>query len=188
MESIAAIVAPVATTIAALVVASNLGARITGYGFIIFTVGSIAWTGLGYATDQPNLLWQNVVLTGLNLFGVWRWLGRQSRIEEGGMAAAEASEGAAGESLFPVSLMMKARIDDPDGTELGTCVDAMAGCDSGRIRYVVVSEGGLAGVGETLRRLPWPDACVRSDKLVTRLDAAEFCALRPIRKDEWPAG
>lgn len=188
MEQIASIVAPVATTIAALVVASNLGARITGYGFVVFTIGSVAWIILGHATDQPNLLWQNVVLTGLNLFGIWRWLGWQSRIEDGAMAAAEASEGQAGEALFPVSLMMKAKIEDEGGVELGTCVDAMAGCDSGRIRYVVVSEGGLAGVGDTLRRLPWEDACVRSDRLVTRLAAADFCALRPIRKDEWPAG
>ena len=188
MESIAGIVAPIATTIAALVVASNLGARITGYGFVVFTIGSVAWTILGYVTDQPNLLWQNVALTALNLFGVWRWLGWQSRIEEGASAAAEASEGRAGESLFPVTLMMKAKIEDHDGEHLGTCVDAMAGCESGAIRYVVVSEGGLAGVGETLRRLPWPDACVREEKLVTRLSAAEFCALRPIRKDEWPAG
>ena len=188
MESIAGIVAPIATTIAALIVASNLGARITGYGFIIFTVGSLAWTLLGYVTDQPNLLWQNVMLTALNLFGVWRWLGRQSRIEDGAMAAAEASEARAGESLFPVSLMMKARIEDGEGTELGTCVDAMAGCDSGRIRYVVVSEGGVAGLGETLRRLDWPNACIRSDRLVTSLAASDFCALQPIRKDDWPAG
>lgn len=187
MEDIAGIVAPVATTIAALVVASNLGARITGYGFIVFTVGSISWTALGYVTDQPNLLWQNVILTGLNLFGVWRWLGRQSRIEDGAMAAAEASQDQPGESLFPVSLMMKASIETADGKEIGTCVDAMAGCQSGRIRYVVVSEGGMAGVGETLRRLPWQDACVHSDRLVTRIAAADFCALQSISKDDWPS-
>ena len=47
MESIAGWVAPVATTIAALMTASNLGSRITGYGFIVFTVGyaSIGWNG-----------------------------------------------------------------------------------------------------------------------------------------------
>ena len=89
--------------------------------------------------------------------------------------------------MFPVSLMLKARIDDRNGAEIGTCVDAMAGCDSGRIRYVVVSEGGVAGVGETLRRLPWTDASVRSDRLVTGLDAASFCRLAPIDKDDWPA-
>jgi hypothetical protein len=187
MESIASVVAPIATTIAALITASNLGARITGYGFIVFTIGSIAWTALGYLTGQPNLLWQNVILTGLNLFGVWRWLGRQSKIEDGAMAAAEASEGGAGESLFPVSLMTKARVEDGEGRELGFCVDAMAGCDSGRIHYIMVSEGGVAGVGESLRRLEWSEACVRSDKVVTRLGQHEFCALQTISKDEWPA-
>ena len=37
MENIASWVATVATIIAALMTASNLGARITGYGFIVFT-------------------------------------------------------------------------------------------------------------------------------------------------------
>ena len=69
MESIASWVAPIATTIAALMTASNLGSRVTGYGFVVFTIGSIAWAALGIATGQPNLLWQNVILTGLNLFG-----------------------------------------------------------------------------------------------------------------------
>jgi hypothetical protein len=96
--------------LAALIVASNLGARITGIGFIVFTVGSVSWTILGLTTEQPNLLWQNVVLTGLNLFGVWRWLGWQARIEEGGDAAARESRSEPGETLFPVSLLMKAKV------------------------------------------------------------------------------
>ncbi len=187
MEQIASFVAPVATTIAALVVASNLGARITGYGFIVFTIGSIAWTILGYTTGQANLLWQNVALTALNLFGVWRWLGRQTRIEDGATAAAEASRGRDGESLFPVSLLTKAGIVARDGEEIGSCVDAMAGCHSGRLRYVVVAEGGIAGAGETLRRLQWNDVHVDSDRLVTRLDAPGFCGLPQVHKDDWPA-
>ena len=44
-----------ATTIAALMTASNLGSRITGYGFIVFTLGSIAWLTLGIATGQANV-------------------------------------------------------------------------------------------------------------------------------------
>jgi hypothetical protein len=186
MEQIASIVAPVATTIAAFIVASNFGARVTGYGFVIFTVGSIAWTALGYATDQPSLLWQNVLLTALNLFGIWRWLGRQSRIEDGAMAAAEASEHRPGEPLFPVSLLTKGRIVDGRGEEIGACVDAMAGCRSGRIRYVVATEGGVAGMGETLRRLPWEQARIEADELQTSLDSSRFCGLPSIAKDDWP--
>ena len=155
MENIVSWVATVATIVAACMTASNLGARITGYGFIVFTIGAIAWLTLGWLTNQPALIWTNVVMTGLNLFGVWRWLGRQAKVEEGGRTAAAKSEGTPGETLFPVSLLTgaRARVDDKD---VGSCVDAMAGCRSGRLSYVVVSDGGLAGVGETLRRKHFP--------------------------------
>lgn len=186
MESIASIVAPVATSIAAFIVASNLGARITGYGFIIFTVGSIGWIVLGVATDQPNLLWQNILLTGLNVFGIWRWLGRQARIEDGASHAASASEQAPDETLFPISLLSRAQVVCSDGTQIGTGVDAMAGCSSGRIRYVVVSEGGIAGMGERLRRLDWTSASVDGETLVAALDSDALCRLPEIDRDDWP--
>ena len=187
MEQIASIVAPVATTIAALIVASNLGARITGVGFIIFTIGSVAWSILGLATDQANLLWQNVILTGLNLFGIWRWLGWQARIEQGGASAAKDSHTEAGETLFPLSLLTKARVVSKDGREVGRCVDALAGCSSGRISYIVVAEGGVAGVGQTLRRLPWR-GCVADDDCVTApIELSQFCTLEPLEPDHWPA-
>ena len=186
MEQLATWVAPVATTIAALMTASNLGTRITGTGFIVFTIGSIAWAILGLATGQDNLLWQNVVLTGLNLFGIWRWLGRQARIEDGGQSAAEASEATPGEALFPVSLLAKATVVGKRGVDLGTTVDAMAGCGSGRIAYLVVAHGGVAGVGESLRRLDWHRASVDGDVVRARLDAAQFDRLEPLAKDDWP--
>ena len=85
-------IATIATVLAASLTASNLGARITGYGFVIFTVGSIAWLTLGTMSGQPALVWTNAVLTLLNLFGIWRWLGRQAKVEAGSEAAAEASE------------------------------------------------------------------------------------------------
>ncbi|QNM83252.1 PRC-barrel domain-containing protein [Sphingomonas sabuli] len=187
MQQIASIVAPLATTIAALIVASNLGARITGAGFIIFTVGSIGWCLLGYATGQDNLLWQNIILTGLNLFGVWRWLGWQRRIEEGGAKAAKDSKGEPSETLFPVSLLTKAKIVTKDGEDLGKAVDAMAGCGSGRIAYLVVAEGGVAGVGETLRRLPWTGCMAGEDGVTAPVARQDFCKLEALEPDNWPA-
>lgn len=187
MEQIVTYLAPVATTIAALIVASNLGARITGFGFIIFAVGSVSWTILGAMTDQPNLLWQNVVLTGLNLFGVWRWLGWQARIEEGGTAAARDSRREAGESLFPVSLLSKGEVVSVDGKQVGRCVDAMAGCSSGRITYLVVAEGGVAGVGESLRRLPRTGCSVDDERVKAPLSRSRFCELEPLEPEHWPA-
>jgi hypothetical protein len=57
---------------------------------------------------------------------------------------------------------------------------------SGRVDYVVVSEGGLAGVGETLRRMPWTMMAVHGEKLVTKLRADEFRRLESLPRDEWP--
>ena len=118
----------------------------------MFLVGSLAWLATGVMTDQPALVWTNTVLTVLNIFGIWRWLGRQARVEEGGRAASEASEETPGEALFPISLLARAAVRGGQA-ELGQCVDAMAGCHSGRLSYVVVSEGGIGGVGETLAPL-----------------------------------
>jgi len=187
MEQFATYAAPVATTIAALIVASNLGARITGFGFIVFTLGSVCWAILGFATDQPNLLWQNVILTALNLFGIWRWLGWQARLEEGGAAAARDSRSEPGESLFPVSLLLKADVLDSKGEQAGNCVDAMAGCSSGQLAYVVVAEGGVAGVGQSLRRLPWRACSVQGEEVRAAVDLSEFCKLEALEPGHWPA-
>ena len=155
MADIISWIATIATIIAASMTASNLGSRITGYGFCVFLVGSLCVARDRHRSrDQPALMWTNVVLTVLNIFGIWRWLGRQAKVEEGARAAAEASEHMPGETLFPVSLLTRAPVRS-GGSEIGHCVDAMAGCSSGRLSYIVVSQGGVAGVGETLRRLPW---------------------------------
>ena len=185
MAEIISWMATVATVIAASMTAANLGSRITGYGFCVFLVGSLSWLVTALLTGQPALLWTNAVLTILNIFGIWRWLGRQARIEEGAAEAAAASGRTPGEALFPISLLLKAPIEDRDGKALGTCVDAMAGCSSGELRYVVATEGGVAGLGETLREIPWKRAQVESDKLV--VISGQISRFREIEKDEWPA-
>src|SRR4051812_39632783 len=166
-------IATIATIIAALMTAANLGARITGSGFAVFLIGSLSWLATGLLTGQPALTWTNAVLTALNMFGIWRWLGRQASVEEGGGAAAEASSDTPGEALFPVSLLARAEVAGTDGT-LGSCIDALAGCRSGRIAYVVVSEGGVAGVGETLRRLPWTTAHVQGERVLADMAGVWF--------------
>lgn len=179
-------VATVATVIAASITAANLGSRITGYGFCVFLFGSLSWLAAGLMTGQPALTWTNAVLTILNIFGIWRWLGRQTKVEEGARAASEASEETEGEALFPVSLLSRADVISGT-TTIGRCVDAMAGCSSGRLSYVVVSEGGVAGVGETLRRVPWSAAKAEAEQLVTNLSPDEFNSLEELQRDEWPA-
>jgi hypothetical protein len=175
--------ATIATVIAATLTASNLGSRITGYGFCVFLVGSLAWLATGFLTHQPALMWTNIVLTVLNIFGIWRWLGRQAKVEEGARTASEASEQTPGEALFPISLLSRATVVG-GGTNLGRCIDAMAGCQSGRVSYVVLSRGGVAGVGETLRRLPWSCSSVDGDQVITDADPDRLEALP---RDQWPA-
>jgi membrane protein implicated in regulation of membrane protease activity len=176
-------VATAATICAALVTASNLGARITGYGFAIFLVGSLAWIATALLTDQPALLWTNIVLSLLNLFGIWRWLGRQAKVEEGGATAARASHFTPGEELFPVSRFSGGEVR-ANGEKAGSCVDAMAGASSGAIRYVVFSDGGVAGVGETLRRADWRQVRVTGDGLALDCDPS---GLPEVERDRWPA-
>ena len=179
-------VATAATILAACMTASNLGPRITGYGFAVFTIGSVSWLATGLLTDQPPLTWTNVVLTFLNGFGVWRWLGRQAQVEKGGRAAAQASETTPGEPLFPVSTLLRAPVRS-GRNEVGNCIDAMAGCRTGKLAYIVVSQGGVAGVGETLRRWPWSDAHVEADAVLSRLNDEQFSSLQELAKGEWPA-
>lgn len=187
MTDIVSWVATIATILAASLTASNLGARITGYGFIVFTIGSIAWLTLGQLTGQPALVYTNIVMTALNLFGVWRWLGRQAKYEDGASRAAATSASLASESLFPASLFTSAQVVGRDGAGIGHCVDAMIGCQSGRVRYIVVSSGGAAGVGERLHRLEWSQARVNDDEVETRLDEPDLSACPRISSDQWPA-
>jgi len=173
------------TIIAACMTAANLGSRITGYGFAVFTVGALCWIVSGVLNDQPALVWTNIVLTVLDIFGVWRWLGRQAQVEEGGHAASKASEHTPGEALFPVSMLTRAPVEC-GGDAIATCVDAMAGCASGRLAYIVISEGGVAGVGETLRRLPWSAARVEGESLRVDLGRGDIAKLEELPKDHWP--
>ena len=185
MEQISSWIAPIATTIAACMTAANLGSRVTGWGFVVFTVGSLAWTAYGLATGQMNLVWQNLFLTAVNAVGIWRWLGRQARVEEGARTAAHASEHTPGEALFPISALGRAPVLCGQ-EQVGHCIDAMAGRRSGKLDYIVVSEGGVAGVGERLRRLPWGDAHVEDETVLVHFSRGRFEGLEELSRDQWP--
>lgn len=188
MEELSSWIAPIATALAACMTAANLGSRVTGWGFVVFTLGSIAWTTYGAATGQPNLVWQNLFLTVVNLIGVWRWLGRQARLDEGARSASEKSEIRSGPTLFPASALAGTSLKTPAGAELGSAVDAMIRCDDGRIAYLIVGKGGIGGVGETLYALPWEQLTLDRDKVVLKSGQDDLDRLQPIDPADWPAG
>ena len=65
--------------IAAFMISLDLGRRITGWGFVLFTFASMAWIAYGLMDDEGGLMTQNIVLFGINLLGVYRYLIRKQK-------------------------------------------------------------------------------------------------------------
>jgi len=187
MEGIAGWIAPIATMIAAMMTAANLGARVTGWGFIVFTVGSIAWSVVAIVTGQQNLLWTNAVLTLVNAVGIWRWLGRQARYDDGGTAASECSAATPQvPTLFAIGAMPGTTLIGRQGDAIGTVVEGMMRCADSSLSYIVVSEGGLAGVGERLHALHPNEVRFADGEVRCDLSVGELAA-RPVLGEAWPA-
>ena len=67
-----------AGTIAALIVSLDLGRRWTGWAFVIFVTASIALIAWGFLGEEAEGIGaQNVILFGINLVGVYRYLIRK---------------------------------------------------------------------------------------------------------------
>ncbi len=67
-----------AAVVAALVVALDLGRRITGWAFVLFVTSSLALIGWGFLQDDSEGIgWQNVALLAINATGVYRYLIRK---------------------------------------------------------------------------------------------------------------
>lgn len=58
---------------AAILVAGNFGAKLTRWGFGIFAGASVGWIVFAWMKGEAPLALQNVVLLGVNVFGVWRY-------------------------------------------------------------------------------------------------------------------
>ena len=117
MSDLASWIASGATTLAAVMTAANLGTRITGWGFVMFALASLVWGWVGITDDQTGLAVTNAVLLIINLFGAWRWLGRQARHEHGSAVATERSRSrGAVSTLFSGAAIgrLSRRMDLPD--------------------------------------------------------------------------
>lgn len=187
LEQIPDYVAPVATMIAAMMTAANLGARVTGWGFVVFTVGSICWSIIGITTGQQNLLLSNAFLTVVNLVGIWRWLGRNAQHSDGGRRATERSEQTRSPTLMSACTLMNAAINDRNGDKVATVVDAMLSCEGRDIVYLVATRGGVGGVGETLHAVDPASVELCGDGVTTRLTAEDFDRLPALEPDRWPS-
>ena len=186
MNDIAAWIAPAATVIAAVMTAANLGARITGWGFVVFTVGSICWCIVAIATGQQNLLFTNGFLTLVNGLGIWRWLGRQSRYEDGRVGATRRSAIAPVPTLVAVGSIAGRKLIGSDGNTAGQIIDGMMRCSDNVLAYIVVSEGGVGGIGERLHALDPSEIVFGDDGMKCRLNAEQLQARPIIEPGAWP--
>ncbi len=173
--------------IAAMMTAANLGARITGWGFVVFTLGSVCWAIVGFSTGQTNLVATNVFLTLVNLVGIWRWLGRQRAYEDGGKAAQHKSRRSATPSLFTATGIAGMVVNDEKGDAIGKAVEALIECGTGAVGYVVIATGGIGGIAEQLRPVPRNRLSFGCDHLQLGMSRRVFEALTPLAAGDWPA-
>lgn len=172
--------------IAAMMTAANLGARVTGWGFVVFTVGSLCWTAIGFSSGQTNLLASNGFLTLVNLIGIWRWLGRQRAYQDGGKLAEAKSRASASPTLFIATGVTGMKVEDEKGALIGKAVEALIECRSGCISYVVVSTSNAVGLVEDLRPIPREAIHFGCDRLVLTIDRQTYEAIVPLPPGEWP--
>ena len=69
--------ASISGIIAAFMVSLDSGRKVTGWGFVLFVGSSIAWITASLFDKEGALATQNIVLFGINIFGVYRYLIRK---------------------------------------------------------------------------------------------------------------
>lgn len=187
LTDIAEWLAPIATMIAAMMTAANLGARVTGWGFVVFSIGSVAWTIVGLGSGQTSLIIANGFLTCVNLIGIWRWLGRQRAYEDGARSANAASRKASSPTLFAATGVSGMPVLDSAGNVLGRAVDALVECCSGQVSYVVVATPSAAGIAEKLRPVASEAIVFSSNELHLSMTRSAFEEIGTVNSDTWPA-
>jgi hypothetical protein len=87
--------------LAAGLIAADLGRKVTGWGFVLFTLVSIVWIVAGLtAEDGMPIAVQNGLLLLINLYGVWQYLlspKKKREIEKAEEIAEQAKEQVAAE-------------------------------------------------------------------------------------------
>ncbi len=183
LPDIAEWLAPAATMIAAMMTASNLGARVTGWGFVVFTLGSLCWIVVGLESDQTGLIVTNAFLTFVNGIGIWRWLGRQARYEAVGDNAEAEGQAPTARPVLPATGIIGRKVVDGAGKSAGEAVEAIIDSDSAQICRIVMRTGGVGGVGERLVELDMGAISLGDDVIRTSLSCAQIAELPELEAD-----
>jgi sporulation protein YlmC with PRC-barrel domain len=90
--------------------------------------------------------------------------------------------------VLSAGTMMGTSVVNPQGEDLGDIEEFMIDLDGGRISYVVLSFGGLLGVGDKLFAIPW-DALVvdtKKERIILDVDKEILKDAPGFPKDDWP--
>ena len=187
MDGITGWLASSATIAGGLTVALNLGSRVTGWGFVLLTLGSACWSLNAMQNQNTSLLVANLTLAAVNAFGIWRWLGRRRMIEKGSAAATKQSAAASVPTLVSAASLLEAPVHLSGARPFGTVVDLMLRCGEQDLAYAVVAFDGIGGLGEELRTVPAEH--LRLDPAGLHCDLAEALirALPATDPAAWPA-
>lgn len=177
-------VAAVVTVVGVSLTAANLGARVTGWGFVALTAASLLLLALGAVSGVQSLVFTHATLSLINAFGVWRWLGQRAQYEAGGMRAAHRSHRGSVPSLLPIEALVGSDVYCDDGTRVGSVVDVMLRCQGADIAYMVIGHG---KIGEELRAVGGGKLALGKDGIAIRMSEEEFFAQPVLEKNNWPA-
>jgi sporulation protein YlmC with PRC-barrel domain len=79
-------------------------------------------------------------------------------------------------------------VKNPQGEHLGKIHDLVLNFDDGDIAYVVISAGGLLGVGDTLHAVPWKALSLNSqaDGFILNIDQTAWKNAPSFKENDWP--
>lgn len=96
------------------------------------------------------------------------------------------------DKLRPQALSASSLIGDgvvnPQGEDLGKVDEIMIDINSGRVAYVVLSVGGVLGMGDKLFAIPWDAVTIDTDRQVFVLNVAKQTLEKApgFDKSNWP--
>lgn len=186
MDGVSGWLASIATIVGGVMVAANLGSRVTGWGFVALTLGSACWSLNALQNQASSLLVANIVLAAINGFGIWRYLGRRRRIEQGSTMAIERSAVAPVPTLASAASLLEQPLVLKSGGQFGAVIDLMLNCRQQDLAYVVVAFDGIGGLGEELRAVPAARLRLGKGGLTALMPESQIRALPRVDPSAWP--
>lgn len=90
--------------------------------------------------------------------------------------------------ILSASTIVGIKVENIEGENIGSIEDIMIDLDSGHIAYVVLSFGGILGIGDKLFAVPWGAFSVDTvdEKFVLDIDKERLENAEGFDKDNWP--